>query len=154
VLALWRGRPVTAADIKALTRDEAANIYRAQFVRPFDGLPEPVRVNIIDMGVNAGVRRAAMLAQQMIGAGVDGDIGPDSRRLFAARTGDEWNDLFVGFRLAFYERLIEANKSQIRFRKGWRARALSFYKGRALQSTRRTARRTVVGLYGFMGKAA
>lgn len=123
-LSSWRGRPCTAADVQRLTPAEAEAIYRAQYLRPFDRLGDPLRVNVIDMGVNAGVGRATRLLQQMVGATVDGWIGPETITRIT-RTVD-WTDLYVGFRLAFYEDLIVRKPTNLKWRPGWRRRALSF----------------------------
>lgn len=125
-LTAWRGHPCTADDVRDLTRDEAATIYRARYLRPFDMVPNPLRINVVDFGVNAGVRRATITLQEMVGATVDGWIGAETVRLAQARYTTDWNDLYVGFRLAFYEGLILAKPTQIKFRNGWRSRAFSF----------------------------
>jgi len=135
VLALHRGVPassLTAHDIQNLSREEAESIYIARFIHPFVEIADPLRANVIDMGVNAGQRRATILLQQCIGAGVDGIVGNETRILSHRR---EWNDLYVGSWLAYYERLIENSRSQIKWRRGWRNRALSFDSRKATPRT-------------------
>ena len=124
-LASWRGHAVTIDDVRNLTRDEAAAIYRAQYIRPFDMLRGQLRVNVIDMGVNAGVRRATVLLQQMAGATVDAWIGRETLAALAV-LADMANPLYVGMRIAFYEDLIQSKPKNIKWRRGWRSRALSF----------------------------
>jgi lysozyme family protein len=134
----WLHNPrLTAADVKALTEPTAREFYRTIHVRPFDRLPEPVRVNVIDFGVNAGVRRAAITLQQIIRATVDGGIGPETIRLANAR---DWNPQYVGARLLFYERLIAADPSQIKWRNGWHNRALAFLPDAVVRLPRRANR--------------
>jgi lysozyme family protein len=123
VLSQYLGRRATVDDIRNLSMETAGKVYRMLFVAPFSRLPDPLRVNVIDMGVNAGQHRAVVLLQQTIGATVDGKLGPQTVNLSAAR---DWNRLYVGVRLAFYEDLIVAKPSQIKWRNGWRNRALSF----------------------------
>lgn len=74
----WRHAPVTKADVKALTRDEAGKIYAARYWRPLAGdeLPEGADLATFDYGVNSGIGRAAQDAQRVAGAEVDGKIGP------------------------------------------------------------------------------
>jgi lysozyme family protein len=148
VLSAFRGWDATVFDIQTLTRDEAAEIYTLKFIRPFDGLALPVRSNVIDMGVNAGTYRAAILLQQAMGVDVDGKVGPKTRSATFAR---DWNSIYVGFRLAFYEDLIRANASQGAFRRGWRSRALSFYDAPRLRVPRNMD--DVTPVFGFTGKA-
>lgn len=154
VLSLYLGRKATANDIRNLSKETASKIYHMQFVSPFSRLPDPLRVNVIDMGVNAGQFRAIWLLQQTIGAAVDGKLGPQTIGMSASR---EWNPHYIGVRLAFYEDLIIANRSQIKWRNGWRNRALSFEEvtARKMMLFRREPiywnRRP---LFGRMGKAA
>jgi lysozyme family protein len=123
MLQRWRKGGVTAKDVEALSRAEAEAIYRAWFIRPFAELPDGLRQNVIDMGVNAGDGRAIRLCQQLIGADVDGTLGPQTVALSKIR---DWNDGYSVMRIAFYERLIEKNPTQIKWRRGWRNRALRF----------------------------
>lgn len=123
VLSEWRERHTSAADVANLERAEAEAIYRARYIKPFDMLPDGLRQNVVDMGVNAGVSRAARLCQQLVGAKVDGVIGPATAREAGSR---DWTALYSVMRIAFYESLIERKPSQIRYRNGWRNRAMRF----------------------------
>ncbi len=154
VLANWRGRPVSIDEVRNLTRDEAEAIYRSLYIRPFDILPQsPLRVNVIDMGVNAGIRRAAMLLQQMVGASVDGWIGGETLRKLQAMPYIhlDLNIMYAGFRLSFYEDLIISKPVNIKWRGGWRNRALSFVQKKPLAYPRTVQQ---YGIFGKMGKAA
>ena len=147
VLTQWLGRPASIADVQAIDKALATLIYRDRYVKPFDGLVGTLRANVIDMGVNAGVGRAARLLQQCVGVTVDGKVGPQT---IAATATRDWNVLYVGFRLAFYEDIILANGSQVVFRRGWRNRALSFFGSARL---RRLSPGDEKPVYGFVGKA-
>jgi lysozyme family protein len=74
----WRGRAVSKADVRALTKAEAGDIYRARY---WDAcrcgeLPEPVALIVYDAAVNHGAARAAKLLQEALGVTADGRIGP------------------------------------------------------------------------------
>jgi lysozyme family protein len=87
VLAAWRGRPVTKADVTALTRAEAAEIYRARYWKPVAGdeLPAGLDLAVFDCAVNQGVGRATKLLQMALGVTADGAFGPKTlAALFAA----------------------------------------------------------------------
>lgn len=87
-LAQARGRPVSVADVAALTRAEAAAIYRRAYwdtVRG-DDLPDGIDLAVFDLAVNSGPSRAARLLQRVLGVAEDGRIGP--RTLAAARAID------------------------------------------------------------------
>lgn len=146
-LARYRGRPCTAEDVRNLTRDEAADIYRHFYIAPFTGLSFTLKPNVVDMGVNAGVTRATILLQQTIGADVDGRMGPKTRALADTRL---WSDLYTGVRLAYYESIIARDVSQKVWRNGWRNRTLSFVGGRRM----RAPLPNFEPVFGFMGKAA
>lgn len=67
----------TAADVKALTLDQAKTIYKGKYWDAVHGddLPPGVDYAIFDYGVNSGVSRAAKVLQRLVGAPVDGRIG-------------------------------------------------------------------------------
>ena len=78
VLARWRGRPVSKAEVKALGKPEASKIYEAKYWNPAacDRLPTGLDLAVFDCAVNQGVGRAAKLLQQAAKVKVDGKIGP------------------------------------------------------------------------------
>ena len=77
-LGKWRGGAVSKADVKALTWDEAAAIYRRKYwdAMRCDDLPAGIDLAVYDCAVNQGVGRAARYLQQASGAKVDGIMGP------------------------------------------------------------------------------
>lgn len=156
VLAQYRRVPVTsitARDIQTLTRKEAFEVYRFLFVKPFDLLPDStLKVNAIDMGVNAGVATSVRLLQETVGARVDGLLGRETVGLTSQR---EWNPVFVGVRVAYYENLIQRRPVNIKWRNGWRNRALYFLNPSVLWSARPLTmpERSGQPRFGFTGKA-
>jgi hypothetical protein len=87
-LAAWRGAPVTAEEVRALTEEEAREIYRARYWNRLrcDDLPAGLDLQVFDIGVNAGPGVAAKLLQRAVGVAADGAIGPVT--LAAARAAD------------------------------------------------------------------
>lgn len=81
-LASWRRKPVTKADVKALTRREALDIYRADYADPtgYDDLPAGLDHVALDGAVNSGVSRGVRWLQQAVGAKADGHMGPNTLR--------------------------------------------------------------------------
>ncbi|MGL4297103.1 MAG: glycoside hydrolase family 108 protein [Aestuariivirga sp.] len=59
-LSRWRGRPVSKADVRALTQDEAAQIYHHEywFRLGADNMQAGVDAALFDVAVNSGVGRA------------------------------------------------------------------------------------------------
>ena len=65
-------------DVRNLTREGAAAIYRADYWDPCqcDELPAPVALCVFDSAVNQGIWAAARMLQAAVGAETDGKIGP------------------------------------------------------------------------------
>ncbi|HXW70394.1 MAG TPA: glycosyl hydrolase 108 family protein [Methylocella sp.] len=78
VLEQWRGQPVSAEEVKELTRDEAKEIYRANYWLPMNcaKLPDGVDLEVFDFGVNAGPSRSIKRLQRLLGIKEDGSMGP------------------------------------------------------------------------------
>jgi lysozyme family protein len=104
----WRGKPVTCDDVRKLTEAEAKDIYRARYLRPFDGIEQAIKPQVVDIAVNAGVTRArALLAL----------AHQSSKPLGTALTIE---------RLKHYASIVAADPSQSKFLKGWINRAVEF----------------------------
>jgi len=81
----WVKRPVTEQEMRSLTRDMVAPLYRANYwdkVRAPE-LPAGLDLHVFDFGVNAGPARAIRYLQMTVGAGADGKFGPETRRKLA-----------------------------------------------------------------------
>lgn len=65
-------------DIRALTRNQAMEIYERDYWLPIRGdeLPEPVAIVLFDMAVNMGRDRAVRLLQRALNIPQDGLLGP------------------------------------------------------------------------------
>lgn len=119
-LAAYRGRKVTKADVKALTKQEAGRIYRDKYwdtVRGND-LPKGLDFAVFDYAVNSGPSRAAKALQAILGVPQDGKIGPLT---LAAATVKDTQWLIAAYcrkRLSFLERL----KTWRVFGRGWKRR--------------------------------
>jgi lysozyme family protein len=134
VRGLFPAGPIDVADIRALTREQAAQIYLWCFWTPMhcDALPAPVDGAVFDQAVNAGPRAAARLLQQAINCALpvgkpklleDGQIG--ARTLAAARVPApsiirDWMRQLAADR---YQQIVRLDPSQRVFLRGWLARA-------------------------------
>jgi lysozyme family protein len=66
-LARWRDRPVSAAEVQALGKDEAVAIYRRDYMAPFETIEDPSLLELMfDFGVNHGPARAAEALQTVL----------------------------------------------------------------------------------------
>jgi lysozyme family protein len=106
-LADWRGALVTRAEVRALTRAEAAAIYEARYwhaVRA-DELPGGLDLALFDFAVNSGPVRAIRSLQAVLGVAVDGRIGPITLAAIAVRDASALVGAMSAARLAFLTRL-------------------------------------------------
>lgn len=70
----------TAADVKALTVEQAKDIYKHKYWDLVwgDKLPAGVDFCVFDYGVNSGPSRAVKVLQRIVGVDADGAMGPDT----------------------------------------------------------------------------
>lgn len=104
----WRGQSVTCDDVRKLTAHEASEIYRARYLRPFDGVDAEVKPQVVDIAVNAGVTRARTLLA------------------LALQSDRPLNTALTIERLKHYARIVAADPTQSKFLKGWITRAVEF----------------------------
>ena len=107
-------------DIRGMTRERAAKIYRRDYWNPVrgDDLPAGIDLVAFDAAVNSGVSRGAKWLQQALGVAADGRVGPNT--IEAARKADK-EAVIIGalaLRRGFLHRLPHWNT----FGKGWDAR--------------------------------
>ena len=130
-LRAWRGRPVSKADVKALTKEEATAIYKAQYWDKVagDDLPAGLDYAMFDFGINSGPSRAVKFLQRILGVKADGVIGVMTLEAVRQRPAVALISELCNARLAWLRRL----KTWGTFGKGWtcriehvRATALSF----------------------------
>lgn len=104
-LADWRGHPVSAADVEALSQEEATEIYQASYWKPIcgDELPSGVDLIVFDSAVNQGPGTAAKLLQETVGVSADGHIGPQTLAAVSARDSVDTVNGMSAARLARYK---------------------------------------------------
>jgi lysozyme family protein len=131
-LAAYRGRLVTADDVKALTRDEATAIYsklfidQPGFVRVTN---EPLRIQLIDFGVNSGPPRAIRWLQRAIGTPVTGVLDEPMLRLLSQLNPRLVNNSLVAARCRMIDDWTDHDQKQKWAEEGLESRALSFFIG-------------------------
>lgn len=141
-LAAYRGvkqSTITAADIASISRATAIDIgVTLYYRRPgFDRLPfNRITLSIVDKGWGSGQARAIMLMQQMIGAKVDGAIGPDTiskYNKFLADNGEEKAAIIWANVRKKFDKSITENEGpddpDKRYLNGWNNRTDSFLPG-------------------------
>lgn len=116
----WVDRDGTIDDLKRITDDQVAKIYRSVYWNTVKGddLPSGVDYAVFDFAVNSGPVRAAKYLQAVLGVAQDGKIGPVT--LEAAKNADAATliDALCDRRMAFLKSL----KTFDTFGKGWTRR--------------------------------
>jgi lysozyme family protein len=122
-LSRARGHPASVEDVRRLTEDEAASIYRRLYwdAVQADGLPSGVDLAVFDLAVHSGPSRAVRMLQGVLDIEADGLVGPVT--LTAARKADPADTIrrLTRGRLDFLARL----GTWPAFGRGWRRRVLA-----------------------------
>lgn len=117
-LSEWRGHVVTKQDVRDLSFDEAAQIYKAEYWDKCqcNKLPSGVDFTIFDFAVNSGPGRAAKYLQRIVGVNPDGIIGMTTLKA-VKRENDPRHliEAVCGARLSFLHRL----RNWRYFGRGW-----------------------------------
>ncbi|WP_082501168.1 glycoside hydrolase family 108 protein [Methylobacterium sp. Leaf88] len=119
-LSSWLGRPASKAEVKALTRESVAPIYRKNYWDAIRGdeLPAGLDYAVFDFAVNSGPKRAAMALQRAVGVADDGVIGSITLANVANRPVDSTIEHIMADRMTFLRQL----STWPTFGKGWTAR--------------------------------
>lgn len=129
-LAAWRGRPVTAADVRALSRTEAGAIYREHFLRRpgFESVHDPkLRHLLVDCAVHHRPERAVRWLQTALGGlVVDGVLGPKTRRALLRSSASQLYRHICAQRTRFFGRIVTNEPRQSVFAAGWCDRVADF----------------------------
>jgi lysozyme family protein len=117
----WTGKPATETEMRGLTVDMVAPLYRKKYwdkVRAPE-LPAGLDLHVFDFGVNAGPARAIRYLQMMVGSSPDGIWGPATKRAL----GNYVQQYGAAKAIARYGELREQYYRQLRtfptFGRGW-----------------------------------
>ncbi|RWL45291.1 MAG: hypothetical protein EOR60_15210 [Mesorhizobium sp.] len=107
----------TKADLKKITDDQVATVYRRFYWDAVAGaqLPDGVDYAVFDFAVNSGPGRAAKYLQAVVAVAQDGRIGPATLAAARAKPSGAVIDALCDARLAFLKRLPTWSE----FGKGW-----------------------------------
>jgi lysozyme family protein len=133
---------VSEADVRALTRERAVEIFLEHYFRRpgIGGLPEALQPSVFDMYVNAGSNAVKVLQRLITAMGFpcpdDGQIGPVTLRAAAQAAEaapDHLADAYAIARRNYYYALADARPASRRFAQrrdggkgGWITRAEEF----------------------------
>lgn len=122
-LAAHRGAlSVTPAQVKALTKEEATEIYRRSYWSQSGGdlLPVGIDYMAFDYGVNSGPAQAIKSLQRIIGVTADGIVGGQTIAAVKAYKGD-----LIAAYAAERLRFMKSLKTWGTFGRGWQKRVVS-----------------------------
>ena len=107
-------------DVWTASDEEVADIYRREYWDALhcDDLPAGVDYAVFDYGVNSGIGRGAKVLQKVIGAHVDGQIGPETIRMVTAMPAAKIINDMMAERLNFLQHL----GTWSHFGRGWSRR--------------------------------
>jgi lysozyme family protein len=122
-LARARGGKADAEDVRGLTRDEAAEIYRFFYWDALRASEMPLGVALasFDYAVNSGVPRAVRHLQSILGVKADGVVGPKTLAAVSQADAPDLIRRLTRARLGFLARL----PTWPVFGRGWRRRVLA-----------------------------
>lgn len=131
---------IDADDIRALTPDQAAALFKLKFWDAYtlDNLPQLTATIHYDCMVNTGPKQAALIAQRacntLVGSygvklAVDGILGPQTRKFLALHATPILATAMIEQRKGFYLSLVQDKPDFAPFQRGWlnRANALQSY---------------------------
>tara|TARA_R100000935_G_scaffold14658_1_gene29303 strand:+ start:514 stop:1029 length:516 start_codon:yes stop_codon:yes gene_type:complete len=116
----WIGKESTESEMRALTKDDVAPIYKKNYWDrcKCDDLPSGADWSVFDWAVNSGTGRASKAMQKIVGATQDGAIGPKTLQLIANETPEFLVANMHDLRQSFYESLGTFST----FGRGWTRR--------------------------------
>lgn len=133
---------VTEADVRALTREDAIEIFIEHYYRRprIDALPAPIQASVFDMQVNAGANAVRLLQRLLNDMGLactaDGVIGPETLAAAAqamAIAPDHFVDAYGIARRNYYYVLADRRPASRKYARrrdggkgGWITRAETF----------------------------
>jgi len=121
----YLGRAVTHDELRAISDEHLADIYRKRYWNACrcDELPDGLDVAVFDTAVNTGPAQAARLLQRIVNVPADGAIGPKTitavNDYVAAHGLHALIEAYTEARHNFYRLL----PTYVHFGEGWRKRA-------------------------------
>lgn len=119
-------RSASIEDIKAINTDIASRVYYKMFWKPLglDSVTDQSKATaIFDLSINMGKVRVVKGVQRIVGATVDGHIGPLTISAINNFNKNILLEELSIFALGIYEGIVIKYPDQIKFINGWRNRA-------------------------------
>lgn len=120
-LSRFLGRPVTVGDVRSLTPEKVAPIYRRFYWDPIRGdeLPDRIAEVLFNQAVHWGPDRPIRCLQVSLGLRPDGIIGPKTIAAIVQAPARHIIFDFLRETHDSYMRTVQADPSQLIFIRGW-----------------------------------
>lgn len=126
------GRQATRAEVKAITRLQAAEFYRRQYIdnSPFSVVAyDPLRAQLVDFSINSGQERAIRWLQRVLQVPTTGRVDDRTKTAVNLYPGFLVNNALVAARAFMVDKWADADKARKPEEEGVESRALSFFVG-------------------------
>ena len=126
-LSEWLGRPAAANDVKAISRHVAIAIYVDRYVKQpsLDRIDDDALFRyMVDASAHHGPRKAVKMLQKVVGATVDGILGPMTLATVNRLVASDILAALRKERALFMGKIVKNDPSQAAFLVGWLDRAL------------------------------
>ncbi len=123
------GRQATRDEMKAITREQATEFYRSQYLANsiYKVVAyEPLRVQLIDFAINSGTARATRWLQRVLNVEATGVMDDRTKLVLARESGRLVNLGLVAARSYMIDRATDHGDINKAFEEGLESRALSF----------------------------
>lgn len=124
--AQFKGHPVSAADVKAMPKSDAQEIYKKRYWTSVgaDKINDVgIAICMFDIGVVRGIGVPPIYAQQICKVAVDGHVGPITLAAINAMDPKVFITQFSAKAKAGFYGIVARNPTQVKFIKGWVNRA-------------------------------
>lgn len=118
-LQWWRPGS-TRHDLQQLSEDAAKECYAKLYIQPFNWMPPGrCKVFVIDCAVNHGMKNAVKFLQRALETSPDGNVGQATKHAMDYADQDELFIKLIKYRLKFYSEIVEKDKTQLKWLRGW-----------------------------------
>lgn len=124
------GQSKTVEDLKALTETQWLNIFLTGYwnkLRASEIANQSIANIIVDWGWASGPDTAARKVQKIVGAAVDGIVGPQTLQAINNYKAKSLFDKIKAERITFVENLAKQRPKDQTFLQGWKNRINSFF---------------------------
>lgn len=114
--------------IQDLTLEQAVDIYHDDYWTPLrcHEMPDDIAFQLLNIGINMGVKAASRMIQRIVGTAQDGIIGPKTIQAIKHYRGDLKHELLEAS-VIHYSAICAINCTQVKYLRGWINRAFDSY---------------------------